>query len=84
MKILHVIKDPHDQLAIETAKSHAATEDVSLLLVQDGVVGKMTLGVPVYACREDVESRGVTFHGEKVTYPEMVDLITGHDKVISW
>jgi sulfur transfer complex TusBCD TusB component (DsrH family) len=46
--------------ALDTAKNHAMSDEVSILLIQDGVVVTSGLGVPAYACKDDVLGRGVT------------------------
>jgi sulfur relay protein TusB/DsrH len=84
MKILHIIKNLNDNQAINILKVHAKSDEVSLLLIQDGVLSKFDVDVPVYVCKEDAEARGVNVDTKAVTYPEMVELITSHDKVISW
>ncbi|MBI5166845.1 MAG: hypothetical protein HY998_03755 [candidate division NC10 bacterium] len=84
MKILHIIRDPREQLALEVARYQADSREVSLLLIQDGVLADLMLDLPVYALTDDMEARGIQGRYLLVSYPEVVRLIFEHDKVIIW
>ncbi|MBI2369185.1 MAG: hypothetical protein HYV08_02925 [Deltaproteobacteria bacterium] len=84
MKILHVIRRPDDELPLSVARSQQDFHKVAVLLVQDGVLSHEDPGCPVYLCAEDAEARGVGSGPPRVSYPEIVDLLFEHDKVICW
>lgn len=85
MRILHVLRDPNDRLAIEVARQEGETNQIALLLIQDGVLARPDLpSAKVYALTHDVEASGVTEAGEPVDYGGMVRLIVENDKVIVW
>ena len=81
MKILHIIRNPHDITPIEIAKAQGREHDVPLLLMHDAVY--MVPGMKAYACRDDAEARGVTAH-ECVGYDGIVKMIFECDRVVSW
>ena len=85
MKILHILRDPHDRLAVEVAGQQEERCEVAILLIQDGVLARPDVpGATVYALDRDVDGRGVKGAGEPVDYGGAVRLIAEHDKVIVW
>ena len=85
MNILHVIRDPHERLALELARHQSAHNRVSLLLIQDAVLARPMLdAVSVYTLAEDLEARGAQHQGVRVDYDEAVRLMVGHDKMVVW
>lgn len=80
MRILHVIRNPNDRLAVEVAGQQGKSCQVALLLIQDGVLARPDVpGAAVYAL-----ARGVTATGETVDYDGAVRLIAAHDTVVVW
>ncbi|HLC43211.1 MAG TPA: DsrH/TusB family sulfur metabolism protein [Methylomirabilota bacterium] len=85
MKSLHVIRDPNERLGLEIASRESGQGRVSLLLIQDAVLTRLTLdGLAVYALADDLEARGVKGHARSVDYDEAVRLMVDHDKVVVW
>ncbi len=84
MKILHVIREIDDKRAFETARAHSAEHQVTLVLLQDAVLSRFPWQGEVYACREDVEARGLKIEAREVEYRELIGMIFGHDRVIMW
>jgi sulfur relay protein TusB/DsrH len=85
MKILHILRDMKDAVALDTIRTHAESDDVSILLIQDAVLEDgLGLNAKIYALLDDVEKRGVETQASTVTYTEVVDLIVACDRVISW
>lgn len=85
MRLLHVVRDPHEALGLELARQQAAEHQVSLLLVQDGVLARPEVeGARVYALADDLEARGRLWSWEAVDYEGAVRLIAEHDKVYVW
>ncbi|MBU3967406.1 MAG: hypothetical protein KKG76_08545 [Euryarchaeota archaeon] len=81
MKILHIIRNPHDKTPIEIAKAQGREHDVALLLMHDAVY--MDPGMKAFACKDDAEARRVTAH-ECVGYDRIVKMIFEYDRVVSW
>ncbi len=84
MKILHMIREIEDRRALDTARAHSAEHQVTLVLLQDAVLGRFPWDGEIYACREDVEARGVKAEAKEVEYQELIRMIFGHDRVIMW
>ncbi len=81
MKILHIIRNPNDVTPLEIAKAQSREHEVAILLLHDAVYAKSDL--TTYACLEDAEARGVTWH-ECVEYDRIVQMLFEYDKVVSW
>ena len=84
MKILHVVREISDGRALETARSHASEHEVTLLLLQDAVLGHFPWDGEVYVCREDLEARGAQSTAKEVEYKDIIRMVFGHDRVIMW
>ena len=85
MRLLHIVRDPHEALGLELARQQASGHAVSLLLVQDGVLARPEVaGARVYALADDLEARGRLGVWEAIDYDRAVHLIAEHDKVFVW
>ena len=85
MKILHLIRTPHETLARDLAGHQQAAHEVSVLLLQDGVFGSPAVGsLPVYTLRADLEARGLPAGPRAIDYDGAVRLIAEHDRVVVW
>ena len=84
MKILHIIRRCGDQLAQEITDYSRTAGDVSILLIQDGVLSNLKGDDRIFASVNDVEARGISVRYELVDYPEICQLIVEHDKVVVW
>jgi len=85
VKVLHVIRSNDDPLArriIDDIRRDNGTEQ-TLVLVQDGVYMKPE-GLRVFACSDDVRARGVETDVPLVEYDQIIDMVFGHDRVITW
>ena len=85
MKVLHIIRDNKDYLAHQMIEALRNIEgvDQTLLLIQDGIY--LEPQVPqVFACSDDVISRGVKTNLPLVNQAEIVAMIFNHDKIITW
>jgi len=65
MKILHLIRNPHDSYAADiAARQQRAGHEVALLLLHDAVYDAMGVkplseqGIAAYACADDLQARG--------------------------
>jgi sulfur relay protein TusB/DsrH len=67
---------------METLKNSKGVEQ-TVLLIQDGVYLKPAKS-KVYACSDDVVSRGIKTSLPLVNQGEMVAMIFEHDKIITW
>ncbi len=84
MKILHMVREIADGRALETARAHAAEHEVTLVLLQDAVLGRFPWDGEVCVCREDLEARGAQSKAREVEYKDIIRMIFGHDRVIMW
>jgi len=83
MKILHIIRNPGDKTPLEIARSQGEEHEVAVLLLHDAVYSIPDVKFKVYACKADVEARGVAWH-ECVDYKKIVEMLFEFDKVVSW
>lgn len=85
MRILHIVRDPQDRRPVDTARRQAGDHTVSVLLLQDAVFRSDTAGLAVYACREDVQLRGLSLADVSIVdYDGILDLLESHDHVVCW
>ncbi len=84
MKILHILRREADQFVLEVIEHDRTVREVSILLIQDGVLSKFREDNNVFASVNDVEARGLDVSCNLVDYPAISQLIVGHDKVIVW
>ena len=84
MKVLHIIRRAGDPLVQEIIDQYRTKGDVSILLIQDGVLSKLENNGEIYASINDVRARGVDVSYKLVDYPSMCEMMIGHDKVIVW
>lgn len=84
MKILHILKKEEDQFVKGVIEHDRTLKDVSILLIQDGVLSKFREDKNVFASVNDVEARGLNVSCNLVDYPAICRLIVKHDKVIIW
>lgn len=86
MRILHIVKNKHDTLALSIAKEQALANDVSVLLVHDAVLidNSPINSLKVFACKDDVLARGGGIQYRQVDYTEIVNLVFDNEQVISW
>ncbi len=80
MKILHILRNPHDVTPIEIAKAQSTEHDVAILLMHDAVYA--TPEITAYACADDAKVRGVKRH-KCVEYDRIVEMLFEYDKVVS-
>jgi len=83
-KTLHIIRKIGDKLAQEVIDHESAKGDVSVLLIQDGVLSSLYGAGDVYASVNDVEARGLNTTYKLVDYSTICQLIIDHEKVIVW
>ncbi len=84
MKTLHIIRKIDDRLAKEVIERDSAKGDVSVLLIQDGVLSGLREAGNVFASVSDVEARGFNSSHKLVDYSSMCQLIIEHDRIIVW
>jgi len=82
MKILHIIRDPQETLAIELATQQS--EEAALLLVQDGVFLRQAFPGRIHALADDIAARNLAAPYGPVDYEGAVKLIFEYDKVVVW
>lgn len=91
MKTLHILRKIEDRLALEAIANEQQRRPVTILLLQDAVlvnrVGhRMSENFPdeTYACREDLDARGIQSPYRVADYGDIARLIAEHDRVITW
>lgn len=85
MRILHILRDVEDSRAMHVAQQqHEAGHAVTLLLLHDAVLSDIRFRGQVLACETDALARQRHRKYETVDYENIVKMIFGHDKVISW
>lgn len=84
MKILHIIRREEDNLILEFIDHDRTEGEVSILLIQDGVLSGFKSNGEVFASINDVLARGINVQYKLIDYPSMCQLIVEHDKVIVW
>ena len=84
MKVLHIIRRAGDPLVQEIIDQYRTKGDVSILLIQDGVLARLENQGEIYASINDVRARGVDVSYKLVDYPAMCEMMIGHDKVVVW
>ena len=84
MKVLYIIRRECDQLTQEIMDHNRTAGEVSVLLIQDGVLAKLKGDGDILASVNDVEARGIRVPHKLVDYPAICQLIVEHDKVIVW
>ncbi len=86
MKILHIIKKTNDWYAWQAAigQQRKKANLITILLLQDAVFTPIHDDLEVFACRDDVASRGVKTKASLVGYEEIVRMLMEVDSVVCW
>lgn len=85
MKILHIVRDMEEALPLQVAgEQQGQGHDVTLLLLHDAVLRRVSFPGPVIACEDDLAARGVEGRYPAVDYRGIVQAILDHERVISW
>ena len=88
MKTLHILRTRKDTLAEAAITSEAASQGkaqgVTVILIQDAVLGNPAVSVPVYANLQDLQARGVTRPYTALNYDQICQMILDHDRTIVW
>jgi len=84
MKTLHIIRDIENKLAQEVIDHESDKREVTVLLIQDGVLSKLQVAGDIFASVDDVEARGLNTPYKLIDYSSICQFIIEHDKVIVW
>ena len=84
MKILHILRRAPDDWTKEAIKRHSQSMDVTVLLIQKGVLTEEMLPGSVLALDEDVEKHKRSIDLPLIDYASMARLLFEHDRVICW
>lgn len=84
MKVLHVIRREEDRLVEEIIDHDRTMSEVSVLLIQDGVLSKLKGDSEIFASINDVLARGISVPYKLIDYPAICQLIIEHDRVVVW
>ncbi|MFQ5508340.1 MAG: hypothetical protein ACE5FN_03275 [Leptospirillia bacterium] len=80
-KTLHILRNLDIRLCQETLNAPAGD---SVLLIQDGVLGRDHFDCEVRVCRDDLTARNMESSHKALSYTEIKDLMLAHDRVILW
>lgn len=88
LKTLHILrkrKDPLAEAAI-CAEAASAGKDpcVTVLLIQDAVLGNPAVPVSIYASIHDLQARGAMRDYTAINYEQICQMILNHDRTIVW
>jgi sulfur relay protein TusB/DsrH len=83
MKVLHIMRERNDPLALKAAMA-AGSDETAVLLLHDSVLSELPEGLTAYACKDDVEARGIEIPHPTLDYGEIVQLLFRYDSVITW
>jgi sulfur transfer complex TusBCD TusB component (DsrH family) len=81
-KILHILRSTPDERTKETIMNHSQETDVTVLLIQEGVLTGERMPELVLALEEDVKKRKLSQDLPLIDYASMVRILFGHDRVI--
>ena len=99
MKTLHILRRRNDYLAEAAICSESLSggngDSVSVLLIQDAVLGVPSVPGPVYVDTQDLQARGVArsfgdSEGTALKHPQIIDyedicqMILDHDRTVVW
>lgn len=85
MRILHIIRDPGEDLGWQVAEAQAGRHQVAVLLLQDGVLSRRETALPLYGSAADLEARGLSADRSKpLSDAEIVEVLTAHDRLLTW
>ncbi len=86
MKTLHIVRERNDSLALRAIEENRrqGSGEVGVLLLHDSVLSALPEGVLAFACKDDVEARGIDVPYPAVDYREIVKLLFKYDSVITW
>lgn len=86
--LLHLIRDPRDARALETAFAHnrEGWDRVLVVLLHDAVIAgpHRLLGLPTRLGAEDCRARGIIPPEDAVDARALLELCFAHDRVILW
>ena len=86
MSILHIIKRPNDRLAYDMVLKQQTRQgrEVVVLLMHDAVYTPPQGDMEVWACRDDVEARGIESAAKLIGYDEIVELLLKSESTVCW
>jgi len=85
MRILHIIRHPREEMGWQVAEAQAASQEVAVLLLQDGVLSRRETALPLYASAVDLEARGLPAdRGKPLSDAEIVEVLAAHDRLVTW
>lgn len=84
MPILHLIRDPGEQVGLALARQQAEVDEVAVVLIQEGVRMTPPADLSTLALAEDVQARGLSVALRLIDMPALVRLLEAHDRVWVW
>jgi sulfur transfer complex TusBCD TusB component (DsrH family) len=90
MGILHLIRGPVEGIGLELARRQAETEEVTVVLIQEGVRMAAPADIPTLALAEDARAWGILTGPHVPNFPNFIDapelvrLLETHERVFVW
>ena len=83
-RILHIMRAAENQAALTLAREQSAAHEVTLLLLHEAVGHRPDFPGRVCRARDDCLRRGLAVGDDALAPDQIVALIAGHDRVITW
>jgi len=91
MTTLHILRKRNDQLAEAAIRSESDSgkkgDGLSILLIQDAVLGRPDVSAPIFINAKDLKARGVvkkSSGSELIDYDRISQMIVEHDRTVVW
>ena len=92
LKTLHILRKRKDVFAEAAICSESASSAsgggeghrVTVLLIQDAVLGTPAVPVPVYVNAQDLQARGAKRPYAAIDYDKICQMILEHDRTVVW
>jgi sulfur transfer complex TusBCD TusB component (DsrH family) len=84
VRVLHLIRDPDEQFGLDLVRHQAATDEVAVVLIQEGVRMAPPPDVPTFALADDLRARGDLAGPQLIDAPELIRLLETHERVFVW
>jgi sulfur transfer complex TusBCD TusB component (DsrH family) len=87
VKTLHILRKRKDALAEEAISSEAASGgegSVTVLLIQEAVLGSPSVPAKIFVNNQDAQARGAVRTYTGVDYQQICQMILNHDRTVVW
>ena len=84
MRLLHLLRKPPDTLTKEMLEKQSHEHEITVVLIQQGVLTEVELPGHVFALDEDLLKEGLERNASKISYRELLGLIFDHERIFCW